>query len=348
MRYIGVDIHLDNFVASFLNARTNENAIITFPYDDEGLLRFINKIDCTDRIAIEACGYSRHFIRMVRPLVADLCMVAPTKFSLIAKSMKKTDKNDAIALAQGMKDGILPRARIRSEVSQQIKNLLNIRGAIVKQRVNIGRQLHSVLSQAGIAHNSTKFQTQSFRDNFNKQRLQIGDQVVCRAIFDGYDTAHQQIKYIDQKIDELLNALDGKESLLSVPSLGLISCAHLLSHIDGIDDFDSPKKLAAYIGIVPRVRSSNKKKGLGPITRSGNKRVRSALVLVAFRITKYNESLQRFYKALAHRSSPKGARVAVARKLIVLIYFLLKSGHVLEDGEFEELDFTKPNLFNFL
>ncbi|HZT30126.1 MAG TPA: transposase, partial [Bryobacteraceae bacterium] len=105
----------------------------------------------------------------------------------------------------------------------------------------------------------------------------------------------------------------------------------LLSVIGDINDFADEGKLAAYFGIVPRVSNSNQTERSGRITKRGSKLGRTALVQCALIAQRYSPYLKRHYEQVKARRGTGKAIIALARKLLGIIYRTLKNKWVFED-----------------
>ena len=125
--------------------------------------------------------------------------------------------------------------------------------------------------------------------------------------------------------------MKGFENITSISGIGDKSGAILLSAIGDINNFESPKKLASYLGIVPRVSQSGDKERYGPITKHGNKLARTALVQCTWIAIRFSDYLKKYYsKKKAQKGSGK-AIIATAHKLLNIIYDTLKNEWVFED-----------------
>jgi transposase len=112
MRYLGVDLHSNNFTICFLA----EDGTHTFKkHQLKELEAFKSTLRPDDHVAVEATGNSRFFHSHVSPLVAECIVVNAGQFSVIKQSVSKTDRNDARALAQFLSKGLLPSSRVKDE-----------------------------------------------------------------------------------------------------------------------------------------------------------------------------------------------------------------------------------------
>ncbi len=132
------------------------------------------------------------------------------------------------------------------------------------------------------------------------------------------------LKSLDKAIEEAGSDLPGYEGISSIKGVGPRSAAVLLSGIGNINDFETADKLAAYIGIVPRVSQSNETDNRGRITKRGNKLMRTTLVQCTLITIRYSGYLNSFYRRIKERRGAGKAIIATARKLLKIIYDTLK------------------------
>ena len=118
---------------------------------------------------------------------------------------------------------------------------------------------------------------------------------------------------------------------MSIKGIGPVSAATLLSVIGNIGDFTEPGKLAAYLGLVPKVQQSNETEYSGSITKQGNKLARTCLVQCALVAKRYSPYLQHFYQRIKRRRGGGKANIALARKFLGVIYYTLKNNWVFQD-----------------
>ena len=124
---------------------------------------------------------------------------------------------------------------------------------------------------------------------------------------------------------------------LSVPGIGFISATAILAEIGNYSDFDSPEQLAAWSGLVPSLYQSADKCILGSITKQGSRHIRRMLVEVAFAISRTKDCrLNQFYLKIQAKKGPKVAAVALARKVLCILYHLLVNKEDYEEEGFKK------------
>jgi len=147
MRHIGVDLHPNSLTVCYLEAEQKE-VMKTFKMSE--LEVFKGGLVKTDEIAVEATGNTTFFYEHCKDLVAEIVVVAPRQFKVIQKSVSKTDKKDARALAFYLSKGMLPRARMKEKSYREVGSLVDSRDKLVKLRTVLLNKIHGLLNGEGI------------------------------------------------------------------------------------------------------------------------------------------------------------------------------------------------------
>jgi transposase len=256
MTYVGIDIHKKQFTVCYRELDSTES-FRQFPNDSEGFDAFMDTVTCFDRLAIESISFSRPFYQQIVGRVREVVLVDTAKFSFIAKSNRKTDKHDASMLAMGLAKDILPRARFRSEASQQVRSLLTVRRNLVNQKVRLVINAYSMLSRIGMHINQNVLAHKGNRRKINTSSFGEGDKVSWEFINNHLVKIQDDIYTMSKKIEEMAEQFEGHDILRSIPGIGPITAATLISYIDDVNDFRNAKALCSYFGIVPRTRLSD-------------------------------------------------------------------------------------------
>jgi transposase len=284
-----------------------------------------------DRLAVEATSNTRLFHDAVADQVARVVVVNPSQFKVISQSVKKTDKNDAELLAPYLEKGLLPEVRIKERKQREMSHLAQTRDLLVKQRSALKTKINNLLSAEGI--NLKKEALSSNKALARVLALPLSPILAAeaRVLVAQIHSLNGSIAELEALIEEEGPKLAGHENLISIKGIGPVSAAVLLSAIGRIEDFPDPGKLAAYLGLVPRVQNSNETERSGHITKQGNKLARTALVQCALIAKRYSSFLQQFYQRIQRRRGGGKANIALARKFLGVIYHTLKNNWVFED-----------------
>jgi transposase len=330
MAFIGVDLHTNSFTICRLEADGSE-AFETFQLGQADINRFCLSLDANDELAVEATGNSAWFCGELRPCVGRIVVVNPRQFQVIRKSVKKTDRNDARALAFFLSKDMLPETRLKTVAEAELASLVQTRDTFVKQRTMLLNKIHALFNRHGI-----KLKKEGLASKKRLEGLDLGqftplEQVELGALRDGALSLTATLKRLDHAIETAASSLPGFDGITSIKGIGARSAAILLSGIGNIGDFASADKLAAYVGIVPRVSQSNDTDHRGRITKRGNKLMRTTLVQCTLIAIRYSGYLNAFYRRLKERRGFGKAIIATARKLLSIIYDTLINGWVFED-----------------
>jgi transposase len=156
-------------------------------------------------------------------------------------------------------------------------------------------------------------------------------QLELRVLVAQVRTLSDSIGELEEQLEEEAQLLPGYENLTSIKGIGMLSATVLLTVIGNIGDFANENKLAAYLGLVPRVANSNETEHSGRITKQGNKLARTALVQCGLVAKRYSLYLNRFYERIKNRRGGGKAKIALARKLVKIVYDTLRNNWIFED-----------------
>lgn len=323
MRYVGVDLHSNNFTVCYRSAE-GEQSCERFALSQ--IKRFRAELRTSDTVAVEATATTRWFVNQISSAAGRVRVVNPRRFEVIAKSCKKTDAQDARTLAEFCSLDMLPTVRHKSDECFEAQKLCGLRTSLVEMRTRLFNQMHSVVIGAG--RQETK---RSVKSALGRKRLLAqGEWSVAERL--QLEILSRQIEHLESGIKEAEAAIEaageklaGYENLLTIKGIGCTSATLFAAVIGDIAEFETAQKLSSYLGVVPRVSNSNEKVCHGRITKQGNKAARTALVQCALVAKKLSPFLQEFYRRIRERRGAGKAKLALARKFLTIIYQTLKN-----------------------
>lgn len=328
MRYLGVDLHSNNFVVCFLSEDRNQT-FQTYTFSEIEL--FKQSLDLEDQIAVEATSTTRFFYNQVVSLVSECVVVNPNQFEIIKKSYKKTDKNDALNLARFLINGQLPSSRMKNELETEINSLATTRDKLVKLRTILMNKVHAHLKGNGYTSRREAYDHPANLKKVLDLNWSATVRIELEVIISEILSLSSGITKLEKEISERGSALEGFENLNSIKGIGKYSAAVLLSVIGDVSDFADEDKLASYFGIVPRVSNSNQTQHHGSITKRGSKLARMVLVQCTLTAKRFSPYLRQYYDRIKTRRGAGKAIIATARKFLGIIYRTLKHKWVFED-----------------
>jgi len=278
-------------------------------------------------VAIEAGGSTRWIHDELIKMGIEVYVVNPNKVKAIADSKRKTDKVDAKILSELLRLDALPeRVYMAKGKNREMRDLMQARHNIIRSYTNLMNYLRGLLRQEGIRIPAREMLKDSYTNKLLKHKLPKH----VREIIERYS---QTIGYMldeKKKLEEEIKSRNNRdiELVKSVPGMGEISAKTILAAIGEIKRFKKAKQLTSYCGLVPSVRSSGERTEYGHITREGRSEVRRVGVQSAHAvlISKSAETypLKKWHASIAQRRGKKTALVALARKLVTIIFYVLR------------------------
>ena len=332
-RSIGVDLHRNNFVAA---TRAGNGRTYVRTWELAEMVRFAGQLRPDDRVAVEMTTNTRLFYDAVRPAVAEVQVVNTAQFKVITKSVKKTDRRDAETLALYLEKDLLPTVRLKEMEQGQLAGLVSTRDTLVKQRTTLKNTINNRFAMYGRAIKREMLSSEKGLAAVEAEPFDTLVQAEIRVLVAQVRALNASVRELEKSIEASTEKLKGYESLTSIKGVGTMSAAILLPVIGNVNDFENAGKLAAYLGLVPRVSNSNETERSGRITKRGSKLARTALVQCGLIAKKYSPYLHAFHERVKQKKGGGKANVALARKLLEIIYRTLKNDWVFEDfGRFQ-------------
>jgi transposase len=329
MNYIGIDYHKQYFVATMMNEQGEVIRRDKASTDRESIRRYFSDVNSPGetKAVVEACYGWEYFYDEASALVDELIMAHPLKTRLIAEARIKTDTIDSETLAHLLRADLIPQAYAPDSKTRDKKNLLRYRSSLTAMKVRIKNIIHSVLTRSHIEDRGFT----SLSDKFGKQGLTYLRSVTLKGedtnILNNYldllEETEKKIKAAEKQIRAVCREDNLCTLLKSIPGVGDILAVTIRYEIDDIGRFMSAGKLCSYAGLVPSTYSSGNRTYQGKITKQGNKWLRWAMIEAAQRAPLNDLWLRGFYQRIS-KHGKKIARVAVARKLLEIIYRVWK------------------------
>lgn len=342
-RCIGVDLHRDVFTVVVLE----DGEIVDRRQWSTGRLgEFAATLMPTDKVAVEMTANVRLFHDAVAPRVARVDVVNTMQFRVISASVKKTDKNDAEALARFLAKDMLPTVRLRSRKVAKLASLTRTRDSLVKQRTMLKNRVNNLFAAEGVCLKREQLSSAKALAEVESWAEELFDTVgvfELRAVFRQIRCINESVAEMEKVIGEEGSKLEGFRELTSIKGIGSLSATILLTVIDDVNRFPDSGRLASYIGLVPRVSDTNQTVRRGRITKRGSKLARTTLVQCGLVAKKYHPFLASFHERLKGKKGGGKANIALARKLLEIVYRTLRNGWVFEDfPSFRLADGTIP------
>lgn len=276
-------------------------------------------------VGIEASGYSTWFVELVEGLGHRVLIGDASEIRRLAKRRQKNDRRDAGLILDLLLRGEFPRIHRPPFESCEVLRLLRYRHKLVQMRTRAKNSLQALAFGAGPAGRS-RLLSREGRERFLQLPM---SEAMGRQRAEWLSLVEEFNTHIESP-DSWLNERALHDArvlrLQAHPGIGLLTSLALVHAPDPVSRFDGGRKVAAYVGLDPMEYSSVDRQRSGSISKGGSRLLRYLLVEAAQISVRRDEGLKRFYLRLLRRRGAQKAKVAVARKLLIRGYILLRDG----------------------
>jgi len=328
MLYAGLDVHKKHCFGTVLDEKGKKVKEAKFPNTQEGLKVFFNGLEDV-KVVIEATSFWLPVFEYLEKRGMEVVLSHPLKTRAIAEARIKTDKIDSETLAHLLRSDLVPASYIPPKETRELREFVRHRASIVRMRTGVKNTIHSILLKEGLRcpHNDL-FSEKGIRW-LESQAMKDSSSFKIRTYLSLLESLDVKIETATHKIGEL--SLEDAKLLMTIPGVGYYSAMLILGEIGDISRFPNPKKLCSYAGLVPSIHQSGNTVMMGNITRQGSSWLRWILVQCAHVSIRKNNRFSRFYEKVARRKGKKKAVVATARKMLVIIYWVLATKRPYDD-----------------
>jgi len=286
---------------------------------------YVSQLPESTFAVLEATGNWSYMYDILEAGTDEVVLVHPRRVRAIAAARVKTDKIDATTLAHLARADLLPTAYAPPIETRELRDLVRHRSKLVRERTRHKNRIHTILSKHNLHSPCTDLFGKKGRAFLKETRKHLSS--IHQMMLDDYlkliDGLNEQIKSVNQVIRAWAKEDPQAQLLTSMPGIGIYSAAVIIADIGDIKRFDSPKQLCSYAGLVPSTRSSDTRVRHGRITKEGSPWLRWIMVSAAQRAPCASPRLASFFERMLQQHGKKTARVALARKMLSIVYYML-------------------------
>jgi transposase len=259
-----------------------------------------------------------------------VCMDARHANAALKMQANKTDRNDAAGLAQIVRTGWFKQVRIKTRTSYEVRSLLAAREVLVRVRVKLENEIRGLLRTFGVLFGKAAggFAHRAHEIIAGELDASPPMQIVIETLMQARVAILDRIKVLDRQVLAIARANATARLFMSAPGVGAITALSVASAFDDAARFKRSSSAGAYLGLTPRRYESGEVSRNGRISKHGNKLTRKHLYEAATtlltRTTRFSR-LKAWGLRLAKVCGFKKARVAVARKLAVILHAMWKT-----------------------
>ena len=315
--FVGIDVHKKTYaIAACCEGMLLMKTVL--PAEYAALEKTLKRAFPSARIktAYEAgfAGFGLH--RFLKSRNIECSVVNPASIFIQANNQVKTDKRDAMAIAQQLSAGMLEPVYIPSIEEELHRSLSRSREALVKDRTRLANRIKAKLHEYGYPVEDKPLCLRMLKEiqeiRFPSLLKEIIDQLIQQ-----FFQIWEHIKNVEKKLASQASE-DPQEAILrSIPGIGQVTSRVISNEIIDFRRFSNNKKLASFCGLTPREYSSGEHTRRGGITKQGSAILRRCLIESSWIAIKKDAELKSKYEKLKKTRGGRRAIVAVARHLLV-------------------------------
>jgi transposase len=342
MRYIAIDIHKHYLMIGGIDAHKR---IVLQPRKVE-LHRFqawaqANLLP-TDAVVIEATTNAWVIYDLLVTLVGRAVVVHPAKVKLIAEARVKTDKVDVLTLAQLLRADMLPEVWVPPSHVRDWRALLSHRRRLGSLQTTAKNRLQSVLHRLNLRPPDGELFARKQRAWWKSLELSTTERLRVDQDLATLEHIGPQIEEVDTELRRLSVSEHWAEQtpyLVQLPGIGLLTAMTILGAIGDVTRFGASKQLVGYAGLGAGVHDRGKSHRDKGSTKQGRRDLRFVLVEAARVAVQTHPYWKREFARLAKRIGEHKAVVAIARKLLIVVWHVLMARSADRRADAEQVAF---------
>src|SRR5215472_3067331 len=240
----------------------------------------------------------------------------------------KTDRNDARGLAHLARTGFYKPVHVKSLPAHAVRALIIARKKLVGQRVTLENQIRGLALVFGVR--LPRGLSPAFAKQVNTASGELPALAgALRGLLAARDALLGAIAAINRDIKRLAHSSEACQRLMTIPGVGHLTALAFVAAIDDPNRFRRSRDVGPYLGLVPRRWKSGEIDYTGSISKVGDRRVRTLLYEAAnVMLTRYRGdlALKDWALRIGRRSTMRKARVALARRLAIIMHAMLRDG----------------------
>lgn len=323
MLIIGCDLHTRNQQVAMLDTETGELVERRLEHENGEARAFYASVPSPARVGIEATAPARWFERLLGECGHELWVGDAARIRASEVRQQKTDTRDAEHLLDLLLTNRFPRLWVPSLEERDARQLLRHRHKLVGMRTSVENQLHALAMSEGVCRRKKLW---SARGRAELEKLPLGPWASRRRaeLLRLLDELQASITPLDQAVKKAAEQNAEAVRLMEQPGVGPVTALAFVLTLGPVERFAHSPQVVSYLGLNPREHSSGGRQRLGAISKQGNTMMRWLLVEAGQTAARYDSELRRFYQRLKFRRGSQVAKVAVARKLAVRLYGMLR------------------------
>lgn len=324
MKIIGCDFHPSFQQIAMVDSETGELIERTLVHAGGEAQRFYESLSGEVLVGVESSGNMLWFERLLAKLKHKLLIGDAAAIHAANPRQQRCDRRDAHHILHMLMEKRFPAIWVPSMAERDLRQLLKHRHTLVQMRTRAKNQLQHIAMNQGL-QKKKQLWTKAGLEQFKNLALEPWTQRRRDDLLKILEQMDAHIKELDQAVAAEAPRWEKAVLLMTHPGVGPITALATVVTLGDVGRFPGGKQVASYLGLIPRESSSGEHRWLGSISKQGNSFMRFLLVQAGMSAAKGDAELARAYKRLCQKKHHGVAKVAIARKLVVRLYWMLRT-----------------------
>jgi transposase len=325
-QFVGIDLHRQRSVIVRQTDTGELLSTVRIVNDPVALGLEIERAGPDPEVVLEATYGWYWAVDVLQAAGASVHLAHPLGVKGFRYRRVKNDVRDAGDLADLLRMNRLPEAWIAPPATRELRELVRYRAKLVALRSGLKAQVHAVLAKAGVLIVAADLFGMTARKHLERTPLSGVYAQKVSSLLHLIDTFDAEEAALTARIATELRHHDGYRAIQALPGVGPVLAAIFVAEIGDVHRFADPDRLCCWVGLTPRHYESDTVVRRGHITKQGSKLVRWAAVEAIQRKT--TAKITADQDRIAARRGKNIAKIAAARKLLTLVYYALRDGHI--------------------
>ena len=322
--YCGVDFHARMQTIAYCDSADGEVHLIQLDHRKDDVRDFYSKLTGLVIVGLEAGGYSSWFETMLEELGHTVWMGHAAEIRRRANWRQKNDRRDAELILEIMLKGDFPKIHRHSRESVEVLRMLRYRARLVKMRTMISNNLQAIAISSGLSDRS-RMLSRAGQQRLKNARMTPAIRHQSDDLISLLVPLNERIAGVERWLRQQASTDERVKLLMTHPGVGVLTALGVVHTLEPFNRFTRQRSVVAYVGLEPMERSSAERKRYIGISKAGSRLLRFLLGEAAHTAVRIDPELKRFYERVGKRRGKPKATVAVARKLLIRCWIMLRN-----------------------
>jgi transposase len=322
--YCGVDFHARMQTVAYCDSANGEIQLAQLDHRKDDVREFYSQFTSQVIVGLEAGGYSSWFETMLEELGHTVWIGHAREIRRRANWRQKNDRRDAELILEIMLKGDFPQVHRHSRESVEVLRMLRYRARLIKMRTMICNNLQAIAMSCGLS-NRSRMLSRTGQQRLKSVPMTPALKHQSEDLLTLLVPISERIGRVDRWLKQQASTDDRVKLLMTHPGVGVLTALGVVHTLEPFNSFAKQRSVVAYVGLEPMERSSAERKRYIGISKAGSRLLRFLLGEAGLVATRYDQELKQFHERVGKRRGKAKATVAVARKLLVRCWIMLRN-----------------------